>query len=567
MEAQADTHTLKKSTVTKGKAGGKAKSIPELTSDASEEESEEEESWGRKKSTYYSSNAAELDSDDEEANELEEQEAKRLQEKIRDVMAEDDFGLGDVVEVDLRDETIEDVFEPSPTVVTQPPPLEKKAAMRHLEKTSPETLALAYDWEDIAEKLVRSQAKIKLLETDPQDDLGLRMMHLHYQALLTYATVLAFYLHLRASETYAQRPELLRTHPVFARLVQLKQALSTLEELDFDVSGSDLEDEESEDEDEDLDDETLQDAEVVRRFSRRASRMDFEDLAQLLREAEDDTLMPISPAPLKKRKANAEPPKKKRKTGQTTVVPSPIFDLEEPEFIPTKRRATAPSTSADDAYGDATALAAADAADKSVRRRTLRFHTSKIESASNRRHGARTALGGDDDVPYRERKKAKEERMAKEAKARGLGMGGDDLDGEEPTPKKRPRSNDDDDDGSGAEEGADGYYLLIQKQKSARKQSKKEEYEAAKAAARSDHVEEGAEGPRSLTRAILKNRGLTPHRSKSVRNPRVKKRQKFDKAKRSVASQKAVYKGGIGDASRYDGEKTGISKVVKSVRF
>lgn len=35
------------------------------------------------------------------------------------------------------------------------------------------------------------------------------------------------------------------------------------------------------------------------------------------------------------------------------------------------------------------------------------------------------------------------------------------------------------------------------------------------------------EGPRSLTRAILKNRGLTPHRSKSVRNPRVKKRERY----------------------------------------
>lgn len=74
-------------------------------------------------------------------------------------------------------------------------------------------------------------------------------------------------------------------------------------------------------------------------------------------------------------------------------------------------------------------------------------------------------------------------------------------------------------------------------------------------------------GPRSLTRAILKNRGLTPHRSKSVRNPRVKKRQRYDKAQKKLSSQRAVYKGGIGDASKYTGEQSGISKVVKSVRF
>lgn len=78
---------------------------------------------------------------------------------------------------------------------------------------------------------------------------------------------------------------------------------------------------------------------------------------------------------------------------------------------------------------------------------------------------------------------------------------------------------------------------------------------------------ETADGPRALTRAILKNRGLTPHRSKSVRNPRVKKRQKFEKAKKKVSSQRAVYKGGIGDAAHYEGEKSGISKVVKAVRL
>jgi U3 small nucleolar RNA-associated protein 3 len=47
----------------------------------------------------------------------------------------------------------------------------------------------------------------------------------------------------------------------------------------------------------------------------------------------------------------------------------------------------------------------------------------------------------------------------------------------------------------------------------------------------------------------------------------VKKRQKFEQAKKKVASQKAVYKGGIGDVSKYSGEQSGISKVVKSVRL
>ena len=80
-------------------------------------------------------------------------------------------------------------------------------------------------------------------------------------------------------------------------------------------------------------------------------------------------------------------------------------------------------------------------------------------------------------------------------------------------------------------------------------------------------MDDAAEGPRSVSRAILKNRGLTPHRSKSVRNPRVKKRQRYEEAKKKVSSQKAVYKGGIAATGRYDGEKTGITKVIKSIRL
>ena len=51
-----------------------------------------------KKFAYYASNAERIESDDGGANEVKEQEAKRLQAKMRDAMADDDFGLEDVVE-------------------------------------------------------------------------------------------------------------------------------------------------------------------------------------------------------------------------------------------------------------------------------------------------------------------------------------------------------------------------------------------------------------------------------------------------------------------------------------
>lgn len=62
-------------------------------SDKDEGDSEEEEAWGTKKSAYYSANDAHFDSEDKEANELEEKEARRLQMKAREGMEDEDFGL------------------------------------------------------------------------------------------------------------------------------------------------------------------------------------------------------------------------------------------------------------------------------------------------------------------------------------------------------------------------------------------------------------------------------------------------------------------------------------------
>ncbi|RDX50301.1 hypothetical protein OH76DRAFT_1455485 [Lentinus brumalis] len=581
----------KKKAKAKGKKGKQDESEQE-----SEDEESEEEGWGTKKSAYYASNADQIESDDEEANELEEQEAKRLQTKARDAMADDDFGLGDVVEgVPDADGFVD---EPAAAVVQQLPQ-DKHALLRHLEKTNPEALALAHDWEDVAHSLMTSKARIEKLQAENPDALSLSMMHLHYQALLTYATTLAFYLHLRTSEKYVQRPDLLQSHPILQRLLTLKQSLQTLEELDFAASDSDLSESDLTDLDEsesELD--WMNDAQDLwsgnNTLRKKGKGLEEDELAELLREA--NALMDAEDAQKSKAGSKAkrksskpadepEPPKKKRKAADAsakTVVP--VFDLVEPELAPSKASKSkgkgkgkpSPAASTDDVYGEATELDVADAADKQARKKSLRFHTSRIESTAARRAGARSgAIGGDDDLPYRERKREKEARLAKEvAKARAQGADLDDVDPELEAGaadaagkkgKKRRRGEEEDEEGSEGSGDEDGYYQLVQRKSKEKKEKKKQEYEAALAAAR--HVEEeGVDGPRSLTSAILKNRGLTPKRGKLNKNPRVKKRQKYEKAKKKVASQKAIYKGGM-DASRYSGEKTGISQTVKGVRL
>ncbi|KAF5338889.1 hypothetical protein D9611_008769 [Ephemerocybe angulata] len=572
-EEEEEAPSKAKSKKSDKKSKDKKKAKGELSSDEEDEaQEEEEETWGRGKAAYYNSNADELESDDEEGHELEEQEAKRLQAKAREDMTDEDFGLKDIIEIS-KDEIDFALEEPTP-VTKQVLPTEPKALLRHLEKTSPEAVALARDWEDVSEKLVRAQENIKKTEKETPDALSLGMLHLHYQTLLSYSTVLAFYLHLRASEKYAEKPSLLQSHPIMQRLLTLKQALITLEDLDFAGGDSELEEESDSDDylDEDLDatemkwDDILADRQSIW-DSLDTEDLDEEELRELLADAnagEDSEKKSKS----KKEKASkkdkkAEPsPKKKRK-----VEAAPVFDLEEPEWEPTKKSSSRKQVETDDAYGEASHLHQADAEDKTARKKTLRFHTSRIETASARRSGARNqAVGGDDDIPYRERQKQKELRLEQEARMRLAKQGGEDLDDEAP-PEKRKRE-DSDDEMDGGDDSADEYYELIKKKSTEKKVKKKEEYDAARAAEKPDYTEEEADGPRSLTRAILKNRGLTPHRSKAVRNPRVKKRQKFEKAKKKVSSQKAIYKGGLSESGgKYGGEKSGISKVVKSVRL
>ena len=52
------------------------------------------------------------------------------------------------------------VEEPTQSVVQQLPQ-DKQSLLRHLEKTNPEALALANDWEDVAYSLMKSKGKIE----------------------------------------------------------------------------------------------------------------------------------------------------------------------------------------------------------------------------------------------------------------------------------------------------------------------------------------------------------------------------------------------------------------------
>ena len=246
---------------------------------------------------------------------------------------------------------------------------------------------------------------------------------------------------------------------------------------------------------------------------------------------------------------------------------------------PSKLSSKAPKPSAkidaetkdsDSDFGEQTALTPHEAAEKAKRKKSLRFYTSQIAQKSNKRDAAGRDAGGDTDLPYRERLKDRQARLNAEAEARGKkskkGTEGEALGG--PSDEEDHVAAQNLRDGSGSED----YYDLV-----AARSAEKKATKAARAAAHAQAEKEGgivrvveeetADGKRAISYAIEKNKGLAPRRKKDVRNPRVKKRKKFEDKKKKLGSIRQIYKGGEGRGG-YGGEKTGISTaLVKSVKL
>ncbi|KAK8791873.1 hypothetical protein WA158_005250 [Blastocystis sp. Blastoise] len=107
----------------------------------------------------------------------------------------------------------------------------------------------------------------------------------------------------------------------------------------------------------------------------------------------------------------------------------------------------------------------------------------------------------------------------------------------------------------------DGLYEEAMNQQNAKKQKREEEVKQMRKNKQpsgmmvNEDYELGEGENRKATYKILKNRGLTAHRKKENRNPRVKKRSKYEKAIKRRKGQVAPMRS---EAGHYGGERTGI---------
>lgn len=110
----------------------------------------------------------------------------------------------------------------------------------------------------------------------------------------------------------------------------------------------------------------------------------------------------------------------------------------------------------------------------------------------------------------------------------------------------------------------DEYYeemVARKKQKEAAKEERKKYLEVYV----NDDFELGEGESRKATQKILKNRGLVPSRPKENRNPRVKKRRRYEKALKNRKGQVAALR--TNEADQYMGEKSGIRSDVTHSRI
>lgn len=479
-------------------------------SEAEEEGEEPEEGWGDSKKEYYDAD----DLSDEGDLKAEEEEALRIQKRnLAKIDASAYIDEFDEWKQDAEDEEVTTI-EALPSTISRDLPQSELVKILHTR--NPEFSPFATEFKTLITKLDHLDA-LAQRQHHPQHDL----LDAKMKALRSYLAVLAFYFALMSTEQ-AQISNI-KEHEIMVSLVRCRQAWQLIEAVEVDEN-----------------------AEMIPR----------EPSAALA-----DTNGSIAPKPRKRKRASKSTQESTAAPSSTTVAvqsyaPDQDDELEETfralKALPKKRKVTALPDLADNVADSV------EAEDSAARRKTLQFYAAQINNKSARRNAA--LQSGDVDIPYRERRKERELRLQAEAERRKGGTAGADLDDEETVGGPREMR---------AVDSDDEYYHLVASAAKHEKQARKQEHDEGVAAVRAVRagfaLPETVDGKRKIGRDIAANKGLTVSRPKENRNARVKKRNKYEAAKKKLGSQKAIFKQPMGS---YGGEASGINaRVIKSTKM
>lgn len=524
--------------------------------------------WGSSKKDYYNADAIETEQDalDEEA------EARRLQKKQLQTMTEADFGfdedewLGQEAGKDADTGAVVTEVLPQLQITDAMSEDERLKIMRNrypeFEHISREYLRLEPLHDELAAAAKAAERLVKSRDTTSRKAKGssipVPMAVTKYRACAAYLAAMAMYFAVLGSTAkedgsavIALDPSELHEHPVMESLLKCQkmwtrvESLSVADPLVEVENGNDLS--------------TIDEPETS------AHKID-----------RTVNLQPQKPKKTKAQRA-AEKIQAEAKARRAAKLANTEQDLASLEALTdtaalkkaAKKKAAQQKlnllNAEDSDFGEETLMTAHELAEKARKKKSLRFYTSQIAQKANKRDAAGKDYGGDADIPYRERLKDRQARLQAEAEKRGqhkdagpgvaLGEGNSDSGDESPPPRNEDY------------EDEEGYYDMIAARSSAKKQGKSDRAAAYAEAAKQNAtlIEEeviGEDGRRMISYQIAKNKGLTPHRKKSVRNPRVKKKEKYKEKQKKLKSIMPVFDSAKKQAggANYGGELTGIKK-------
>ncbi|WYZ40030.1 hypothetical protein EsH8_IV_000371 [Colletotrichum jinshuiense] len=515
----------------------KTKTAAESDEEAEGDEDETDPSWwGSSKKEYYDADQIETEADARE----EEAEAKRLQQKKLAKMSEEDFLFDEGEWLTSKTDEAEDQ-----EVVTEVlKDVEITDDMGPEERTK--LLQSRYpEFEHLIEEFQKLQPQLVILQKEAHGKSSQSLEAVKYWILGCYVAALASYFAILTSpardDSSTQKtldPAELRDHDVMETLLECREAWQQVKEAKPAQAVDSMEVSSDEEEPSMVDD-------------------------------VDEAAFAAAKAEIKKQKKLDKAAKAKKKQAQkkAQAVEDSLADLDDliKESNKSKKKKAAAKAVEDgdnSDFGEEDVLDARTAADKAARKKSLRFYTSQIVQKANKRADAGRDAGGDVDIPYRERLRDRQARLNREAERRGQKFGAD--------------LGDDDSDGDDAktaaalrEDGDDEYYDMVSASSKKKKAEKEALYDALAAASKADRIVPqevvGEDGKRKITYAIEKNKGLTPKRKKEVRNPRVKKRMKYEEKQKKLRSMKPVWKGGEPKGG-YGGEMSGITTGIVRAR-
>mmetsp|Transcript_21147 Transcript_21147/g.42989 ORF Transcript_21147/g.42989 Transcript_21147/m.42989 type:complete len:664 (+) Transcript_21147:132-2123(+) len=531
--------------------------------DESLEMKEDPRNWGKKKSLYYHGDTADLEIGQEEEDAyLEEEAAQEIQKSRFEEMDEDDFVLSEDEEgtssekkesglTDSKSENHEEL-----TTIRDASKLSKKESRKLLEKQYPELLPMVSYFSDVVKDLKdRTEIGTKVLMEGEGTAESVGATIKGQQYLLTKSMVQksialnsVMYILLRcASVGDEDATSNIQAHPVMDQLKKFTNLLEKLDEgvqkkaKDIDLQLDNLvkaaalmtDTGEGDDTSSGGDDESESAIEMNDELAEREIGEE-EDYDEASEDSDEE------------REAIAQ---KKQKDYERTLNEA-RFGLRANEAKKSSKSSRKRRTHQMDDFGDleeSTNIANNLAS-------TMNTIEQRSETASRKRRPAPMAEDLDDLDDHDDRVmqgiKMMEEEMGKldggDDDDNGMDMGMDMDDGNITDP----------------DAGDNELYDKIAAKSKEKKSFKKSLY---KVAPKFPRVDGEVAGERSLSRVILKNRGLVAHKAKINRNPRVKKREQYRKAlirrKGAVREVRDAQEG-----NQYGGEQTGIKSRISRSR-